>query len=264
MTAPATAPAQDKPRRSVTRILGKTLKWALYILLGLVGLIFLTYGFGTWPFEVGWYLAFGWIQFIVKNFATVELNAVLAGEGIVCTIALGVGAHYFCQWLYREAGAPTASPWRWQWTAAGLALVLLLFVSGIGTIGAVHQAAWLFSTKDPLLVDSMPSRARVSEVLLYAHGIRSTVQEYYDSKGRLPQNGEEAGFGRDTAPANRLVSTTEIREQGVVVVTLTKERDWPDGGEITLTPIEDSIAKKLTWKCHSTLPPKLLPRPCRE
>lgn len=219
MTSSSTVPAPDKPRRRVLGILGKALKWALYIFLGLVGLIVFMSMFGTWPIEIGWYLAFGWIHFIVKNLATVELNPVLFGEGIACTIALGVGAHYFCRWLYREAGASTDHAWRWQWTASGLALVLLLFVTGIGTIGVVHQAAWLLSTKDPLLVDAMLPRARVSEVLLYGSGVRSMVQEYYDSKGRLPENGEEAGFNRDTYPANRFVSTTEIRQRGVVAVT---------------------------------------------
>jgi hypothetical protein len=63
---------------------------------------------------------------------------------------------------------------------------------------------------------------------------------------------------------SKIVSAVEIREKGVVVVTLNKDRDWPDGGEITLTPTEDAAAKKLSWKCRSTLPPRLLPGSCRE
>jgi hypothetical protein len=263
MTAPSTAHAAHKPRRTVMQVLKRALKLVFYLLVCLIGLAMLVAG-GVFPIEIAWYLAFGWIHFIVRNLMTVELNPALVGEGIACTIALGVVAHYFCRWLWRETGASAERVWRWQWTASGLALVLLLFVTGIGTIGFAHQAVWLFSAKDPLLVDSMLPRARVSEVLLYGSGVRSVVQEYYESSGWLPQNGEEAGYKFDTAHSIKWVSAVEIRKGGVVAVVLNKEREWPDGGEITFTPTEDAGAKKLSWKCRSTLPPKLVPATCRD
>lgn len=264
MNAPAIAPDPEKPRRSVMRAVRKVLKWALYLLLGLFAVILFVGIVGAWPIEIVWFLAFGWIQFLAKNVATMALNLALIAEGVVCAVALAIGTHYFCRWLYRECGSSTGRAWRWQWTASGLALVLLLFVAGIGTIGVTHQAAWLFNSGDPLLVSSWSARSRVSEALLVASGVRSNVRDYYDSNGRLPQSNEEAGYSRDMAPESKLVSAIEIREKGVVAVTLHKDRDWPDGGEITLTPTEDAVAKRLTWKCRSTLAPKLLPRDCRE
>ena len=264
MTAPSAAPASEKPRRSAMQVLRKALKWTLYLFLCLVGLFLLAAGGGLFLIEAVWYLAFGWIHFIVKNLASVELNPGLLAEGIVSALALGVGAHYFCRWLYREAGLSGACPWRWQWTASGLGVVLFLFVAGIGTIGVVHQAAWLFGSKDPLLVDDFSGRARFSEAVLAGVAARTAVIEYYASKGRLPQNGDEAGYPRDTAPGSKYVSAVEIREKGVIVVTLNIERDWPDGGEITLTPTEDAAAKTLNWKCRSTLPPKLVTASCRD
>jgi Pilin (bacterial filament) len=263
MIAPSTAHAAPKPRRTVMQVLKRVLKWVFYLLVCLIGLAMLVVG-GVFPVEIAWYLAFGWIHFIVKNLTTVELNPVLVGEGIACTIALGVGAHYFCRWLWREAGASAERAWRWQWTASGLALVLLLFVTGIGTIGVAHQAAWLFSAKEPLLQNSDLPRARISEVLLYGSGVRTVVQEYYESSGRLPQNGDEAGYKFDTAHSIKWVSAVEIRKWGVVAVLLNKEREWPDGGAITFTPTEDADTKKLSWKCRSTLPPRLVPATCRD
>ena len=244
------------------QVLGLVLKWVFYLFVGLIGLGMLVSG-GVFPIEIAWYLAFGWIHFIVKNLATVELNLALLAEGIVSAIVLGIGTHYFCRWLYRETGASTERAWRWQWSASGLAVVLLLFVAGIGTIGVVHQAAWLFNATDPFLVNSWSGRARVSEAFVVGSGARTAVQEYYESKGRLPQSGDEAEYPRNDA-VSKIVSAVEIREKGVVVVTLNKDRDWPDGGEITLTPTEDAAAKKLSWKCRSTLPPRLLPGSCRE
>jgi hypothetical protein len=264
MTSRITVPGTGKPQRAIMQVVGTALKWALYVFLGLIGLLILVAIIGPWAIEMGWYLAFGWIHFIVKNAASVELNWVLLAEGIACTVALGIGTHYFCRWLYREASAEAKRAWRWQWTASGLAVVLLLFVAGIGTIGAVHQVAWLFTADEVLLVDSMTSRARTSEAILAGSVVRTAVQEYYDGKGRLPQNSEEAGVANDSTPASRLVASVEIREKGVVVVTLRKTRDWPEGSQITLTPTEDATAKKLSWKCGSTLPRKLLPGSCRE
>jgi type IV pilus assembly protein PilA len=264
VTDPSTAPTADKPPRTVLRTLGKALKWVLYVLLGVIGLVVVLGIIGVWPLEVGFYLAFGWIQFAVKNLASAELNRALLAEGIACIVVLGFGTHYFCRWLYREANASAARAWRWQWTASGLAVVLLLFVAGIGTIGVAHQTAWLFNADDPLLVNSWRARARLSEAILAGSGMKTPVAEYYGNTGRLPQNSDEAGIARDTTPVSKLVSSIEIREKGVIVVTLNKDRDWPAGGEITLTPTADAAAKRLSWKCRSTLPPKLLPAACRE
>ena len=52
-----------------------------------------------------------------------------------------------------------------RWTAAGLGLVLLLFVAGIATIGLTHQTAWLFMRTDPIVWNSFEVRARVQEAV---------------------------------------------------------------------------------------------------
>jgi len=248
------------------RVLGKVLKRLIQLFLWLIVIVFVASVFGEWIVQIGWYLAFGWIHFMVKNLASVELNLPLLAAGIVCTAALGIGTHYFCRWLYRETGPSTGRAWRWQWTASGLAVVLLLFVAGIGTIGVVHQAAWLFNTDDRLLEDSWNRRARVSTALIIGSDAKTAVAEHYDKTGRLPQSGDEAGYSRNAGLAGTPVSAIEIREKGVVVVTLSRDRDWPDGSEITLTPmpIADAGAKSLRWKCRSTLPLEVLPASCRE
>ena len=110
---------------------------------------------------------------------------------------------------------------------------------------------------------AMPVRMRVGEAILAGNGARMVVDDYYRSKGRLPQNGEEAGYPRNTAPGGKLVSVIEIREQGVVVITLNKNEYWPEGGEIRLTRTADAEANTFYWKCSSTLPPKMVPATCR-
>jgi len=270
VSTPATASNPDKPLRRSLTVLGKILKWAFYLFGGVIGIVIIASVFGEWTIQIVWYLAFGWIHFLVQNLASMQFNLALLAEGLACALALGVGTHYFCGWLYREAGASKEAPastgrtWRWQWTACGLALLLLLFVAGIGTIGAIHQAAWLFNASEPLVVNSWSGRSRVAEAFLTASSARTAVAEYYENRGRLPQSSEDAGYSYDASSGSRLVSALEIREKGVVVATLHKDRDWPDGGEIKLTPAEDSAAKALSWKCRSTLPPSVLPATCRE
>jgi hypothetical protein len=265
MTAPADAPVPERPRRSLGQVLAKLLKRVLYLFLCLIGILILGGVLGMmWPFELGWYLAFGWIRFIAKNLAAVQVNPVLLTEGIACTVALGVGAHYFCRWLYREAGPSKERVWRWQWTASGVAVVMLLFVIGIGTIGVVHQLGWLLASKGPLLVSDFNRRTPMYEGILSSSQAREVVQEYYQIKGQLPQTNEEAGYRHDPASPSQYVATVEVRAKGLVVVTLKNIPDFPDGGQITLTPAEDVNAKTLTWKCSSTFPARLLPAKCRE
>ena len=261
MTDPTTTPAAAVPTRSAWRIFRRVLKWVLFILLGLAGLIL---SGGTWPIEIAWFLLAGWIYFALENARTIELNPALFVEGIACTIALGIGAHYFCRWLYDALGASARRAWRWQWTASGLALVMLLFVAGIGTIGVTHQAAWLFNAKVTILESSWGVRSRISEALLAGAGFKTTIAEFYAETGRLPRNLEDLGISASPDSPTGVVANVIIRDPGVIVVILNQQREWPEGGELTLTPTADPAVKKLSWKCRSTLPDKLIVAQCRK
>lgn len=111
---------------------------------------------------------------------------------------------------------------------------------------------------------AMSVRARASEAFAISAGARLAVDDYYRSKGRLPQSGDEAGYPRNTAPVSEYMLAADIREKGVVSVKLSKSDYWPEGGEISFTPAADGDAKALRWNCRSTLAPKFLPATCRE
>ena len=70
------------------------------------------------------------------------------------------GVHWIGQtWqrrLVSEAGQG-ASVWKWRWSLATVAGIFLLFTSGLGIIGLVHQTAWLLASKRPLLSQASPS-----------------------------------------------------------------------------------------------------------
>lgn len=268
------APATERPGRTVKGIAWKLLKWAFYLVLALFFLSSLTFG-DEWLADVPLKLVFGWIGFIATNAASVEVNVELLVQGIVCTIALAVGGHYFCNWLYREMGTSSARAWRWQWTASGLAIVLLMFVASIATIGCFHQVAWLVNSKKPLLLNSLDWSSKN-----LATGIESQVRNAYTlalgtyaTKGRLPRKDDiDQDMKKSWISRSRsLVLDIAVRENGEMVIAFGKIPDRDDDGaymlngeEVTLTFAVDSATQTLTFSCRSTLPPKYAPKICRQ
>ncbi len=91
--------------------------------------------------EIPLALAVGWIKHPARTWPHLTWN--LAG---LATFALGLAltawvGHRFASWLWKARGREDA--WRPKWTIAGLALILLMFASGIALTGVVHQAGWL-------------------------------------------------------------------------------------------------------------------------
>ncbi|MBK6999007.1 MAG: hypothetical protein IPH35_03200 [Rhodoferax sp.] len=248
------ASTPERPLQRVLQILKVFLKWTVYVLAFLAYLFIFPAIFGFWPLELIFYLAFGWIFFIVINLESMEVNRLLLFEGVFFALALWVGIHYFLGWLYRAWGssdgggvALSGRVWRWRWSTSGLALVLLLFVAGIGTIGATHQFAWLFNADEPLLENDKKRMIAANE----GSGARNAVAKYYKSTGRLPQSGEDAGYVPELSKSS-LASTVQIREKGVVVVTLRERRPWwKEGEELICAPEEDAKSKgEIEWNCR--------------
>jgi len=104
---------------------------------------------------------------------------------------------------------------------------------------------------------------RANEAMLFGNEAQIAVEDFYRSKGRLPQSGDEAGYPSAAAREGKRVSAVEIRENGVVVLTLGIDDFWLEGGEIRLTPAADADKRTVNWKCSSTLPRRSLPAACR-
>jgi len=106
-------------------------------------------------------------------------------------------------------------------------------------------------------------RMRASEAMLSGNEAQLAVEDFYRSKGRLPQSGDEAGYPSSATRGSKRVSAVEIRDKGVVVLTLGIDDYWRVGGEIRLTPSADADKRTLNWTCSSTLPGRSLPAICR-
>lgn len=194
-------------------------------------------------------LLLGWSWFAWHNVIAAQLNWLLIAEAAICTIALGIGGHYFLRWL--------CAPWRVRWTVAGLGGLLLLFVAGIATIGITHQAAWIFTDKGPFVeASSYEDRVRLGEAILAGAPARTAVQEYFLKTGKLPETAKEAGFER--ADDSRYVKGVHI-SKGVITVEVVESLG---GGAIILVPVVN--ANDLSFTCGGTMSQRKLPGSCRD
>jgi len=232
----------------------------LAIVVGIIVILALLGGGGSYLGEIPARLLLGWYSFMAMNAQAMQPNALLIVETIVCTILLGVGAHYFCRWLWVRTMPDDTRVWRVQWTVAGLAGVLVLFIAGIATIGITHQTAWLFTMKGPMIIDSSGPRFVLSEVFKSAEPARETVAAHFKRTGRLPNSAAEADLDKATLVTSKFVKAMDIAEDGIVVIELA-HKGAPDK-VILFTPTVKG--NELEWKCSSKLERAHRPRACRD
>jgi hypothetical protein len=253
LNAPAAVTVPARAHSRLARIAGRVVRAVAIVFVVLVAVMVI----GDWIVKVPFFLAFGWFAFLRDNFAALQPNPRLMVEALLCVIALGVGAHYFCHWLYGTMAPAASGGWRARWTAMGVGLLFLLFAAGIGTIGLTHQAAWLIGAKEPFLrVDSYADRARVAEAIFAATELRNQVADEFARTGALPQPG---AVKAPSGMPQGIVEGISLAQGGVVTIAIRREFNY--GGTITLTPVE--LDGKLEWMCRSTLPPRVLPSSCR-
>lgn len=250
----SSATGAERPRRRWYQLS----RLELAIVVGVLAVLWL--GGDSYQSEIPARLLFGWYGFMRMNAQAMQPNALLIVEAIVCTIVLGVGAHYFCRWLWVRMTPDGTEVWRVRWTVAGLAGVLVLFIAGIATIGITHQTAWLFTMKGPMIIDSWGPRFVLPEVLKSAEPVRDAVTAYFNRTGGLPHSAQEAGLSRDDLTAANHVKAMHIAEDGVVVIELAHKQAPPDA-VILFTPTING--KELEWRCSSNLERIYLPASCR-
>jgi len=96
-------------------------------------------------------LAFGWLDFLLRNVHRVSINPTAVISGIVF-IAIAVAAIHGCGASLCRATSPTSRSqrrWHFRWTLTVLAVVVLMFVVGLSTVGLARHLGWLLSSKQP-------------------------------------------------------------------------------------------------------------------
>lgn len=193
-------------------------------------------------------LMIGWIYFLADTVPEVHLNWLLIGEAAACIVVVAIGGHYFCRWLWAQMAHEGRPPWRPQWTAVGLASVLLLFVAGLASVGVTEHIAYLRNPDVPLRVSDF-TRWWMPKIMESVQPARTAVDEHFARTGRLPQNAKEAAVDTAKLVTNEHVKAIDIEPDGVVVVSL--QQHVALGGVLVLTPVVDG--GQLLWTCASNI-----------
>ncbi len=129
--------------------------FAGFVFLAMTGMLFLG--------EIPVVLIFGWIQFLGKVLPHIQPSLAIMLEGIGAILVLMVGTHLFLRWLFTnlrqpEDGLSDRRQWKLRWTATGLMIFVLMFITSISMTGLIHQTGWL--AHEPWLESSFASGRR--------------------------------------------------------------------------------------------------------
>src|SRR5215510_11405717 len=94
------------------------------------------------------YLIVGWIGYVARVIPQTRVNWTGVASGVLCLVGVVVLGHGIGRWLYREMSAGRF--WKLRWTLALVAIVVFMFVAGIGAVGFTHQSVWLARSDQPM------------------------------------------------------------------------------------------------------------------
>lgn len=129
----------------------KQLGKALLVLFGLFMLS--TCSGQVWLMQAPFHLVTGWVRFLMRTLPQVSLNPRAVGETLGVVAGLGLGLHLFLGGVWRRMRSPESPPrvWPVRWSVSLLALLVLLFLSTMSTVGIGHQVGWLLNKQQPML-----------------------------------------------------------------------------------------------------------------
>jgi len=235
-------------------------RWLLSPLFGLILLIVLLVIASTeYPLLVVFTLLLGWIRFGYLALSAAQPNWTLVAEAGVCTAIVAVGGHWFLAWLYCASAGGEPRVWRIRWTGAGLAMIGLLFVTGISIIGITHQAVWLLLSKQPMFRNSWDGLMIGSEAMMLSDGYRAHMWDFHSQFQRWPESTQEL-FGAPLIPLNgHYIKSMRVEPGGRVIFQPVDRLGLDDEFEMYPVVNEDGGG---FWKCAGTVKP--LPASCRD
>jgi hypothetical protein len=113
------------------------------------------------PGELLLYLVGGWAFYSYRVLPQVAVNWSAVVSVVICLVLLAAGLHHFLRWLTEKKSETVARRWRFRWTATSLAVVILMFISGIAAVGVTHQTAWLVTSPEPIVQSGKDTAARI-------------------------------------------------------------------------------------------------------
>jgi prepilin-type processing-associated H-X9-DG protein len=183
--------------------MSRPIQWAAWIGAGLLLLSCVAPQIITMMFE----LVVGWPMYLARVLPNVHLNPASLATAAACLLMIVLLGHRFAGWMWSatpaaDGAAAEARPaWRMRWTMGVIAIVLLMFVAGIGATGVGHQTVWLARSERPLF--EYRSRETANRVKCGSNlkQIGLALQLYAEKNGgRLPDSMIELLLHEDISP----------------------------------------------------------------
>ena len=131
------------------------MKWLSAIAVAIAMLIVVA-SYATWEAAVA--IVFGWASFIARVLPQVRVYWPTIIMGVTAFSLFTVGLHWFLA-QFRRAETPDGEAlprrWKFRWSAAIVAMVVVAFAAGISLVGIVHQVGWLANSQEPLVGETI-------------------------------------------------------------------------------------------------------------
>jgi len=128
---------------------------------------------------------------------------------------------------------------------------LMIVVAIVGILAAVALPAY----------SDYSTRAKLSEALALAGGVKASVSEVYSATGSLPTDNETALVQDAGNYATSQIKTITVGTGGVITVDLEAFGAVAEGDDIILTPTL-STAGIISWACTSNVAANIRPSSC--
>lgn len=153
------------------------------------------------PIELFFNFGFGWLIFLWQSAQRMTIHWSGVATALICLVGVLLGCQWLCGWLYanlnRSCDTVPKPKWPWRWTCQLVGGVILLFLSGIGSVGISYQTGRLLSS-EPLLGGGVGfanersrSQQNLKEQASAVHNYASVYKDQFppgalvDAKGRL-------------------------------------------------------------------------------
>jgi hypothetical protein len=164
----------------------------------------------TLPFEIAFWVFFGWGLFLERVLPQITVDRGGVATALVALTLFTIGLHRFLCWLSTasnaadsqtaESSAPVpghTAHWRLRWTAAMVGFTVLMFTAGIAMVGLTHHVVWLVGSQRPTIDSSMG--VETAQRTAAEHGLRMIglgMRSYADVGGSFPPGGMADRYGR--------------------------------------------------------------------
>ncbi|CAN5477529.1 hypothetical protein BH11PLA2_BH11PLA2_17180 [soil metagenome] len=130
-------------------------------------------------------IVYGWVPFLARVIPQVTVDLPSAIVGVTAFTLFLAGVHLTGRRIRPQT-------WKLRWTVAAVLGVVILFASGISFVGMIHQVAWLSTSEEPIVQQTVVRRQYPVNSLRQMGWAIQTVSDFDNA---LPSGGTYSPSG---------------------------------------------------------------------